>query len=556
MKKTILLAFCALWVACQQTKYPKGIEHVVVIGIDGMSTQGLMEAHTPCMDSLMQSGAYSYRVRSILPSVSSPNWSAMLSGAGPEVTGVVDNSWQRGVYELPAVTFTDNGYFPGIFRILRDGKPEAVTASFYNWGGFGNLLEKEAIDSCASFPTALETAQRTADFIRERKPDFVFIQLDEVDGYGHQSGHMSPSYLRGIEEADAQVRIVVDAVAQAGLASSTLIMIVSDHGGIYYWHGGYAYEEVTTPVIFAGPGVKKNYLIRRQIYRYDVAADVAFALGLEAPQVWVGRPTRAAYEGFEEAPAPSFREKEVLPPPRFHADPVAVPHGGLFVDKPAEVVIKHPIGVTGEIRYTLDGSVPTRASALYDGAFRLEQSAVVIARLFGANGSESPTVSARYRVVRSTDGHGLHYAFYSLSPDIREMPSLAGLKPVATGVCYELDFFAPDFVDLRTRYDRDMGACFNGWLEIDREGAYMFYMWTKGGCKLYVNSELVLNNRRLGDSDTKGEIYLEKGRHPIRLEYVRKQHLRPEVMEMINLEYEGEGLPRQKLPADKLFLSN
>ena len=241
MKGFILSVCCVLLVACQETKYPKGIEHVIVIGIDGMSSQGLIRAHTPCMDSLLHAGAWSYTDRCILPSVSSPNWSAMLSGAGPEVTGVINNSWRRGVYELPSVTLTDNGYFPGIFRILRDAKPQAVTAAFYNWGGFGDLLEKEVIDSCASFPTSLETAKKTAEYILARKPNFVFIQLDEVDGAGHELGHMSDGYLRKIEETDTHVQLIVDAVKQAGIAGSTLIMVVSDHGGIYYWHGGYAY---------------------------------------------------------------------------------------------------------------------------------------------------------------------------------------------------------------------------------------------------------------------------------------------------------------------------
>jgi hypothetical protein len=554
MKKTIVFACCILLAACQGTKYPQGIEHVIVIGIDGMSSQGLIRAHTPCMDSLMHAGAYSYKDRCVLPSVSSPNWHAMLSGAGPELTGVFDNSWKRGEYELPPVTLTDNGYFPNIFRLIRDRKPQAVTASFYNWGGFGNLLEKEVIDSCATLPSSLETAQHTAAYILEKKPNFVFIQLDEVDGAGHESGHMSPGYLRKIEEIDTHVRLVVDAVAQAGMAGSTLIMVVSDHGGIFYWHGGYAYEEVSTPIIFAGPGIRKDYLIRQQIYKYDVAADVAFALGLETPQAWVGRPTRTAYEGFGHETAPTYREIEVLPPPMFYADPVAVPHGGLFVDRPAEVVIEKPTGVEGDIRYTLDGSMPTRTSALYDGTLRLEKSARVIAKLFGAK-SESPSVSAQYRVVDSKAGNGLHYTFYALPPDIREMPSFATLKPVAEGTCYELDFFAPDFLNLRTRYPQDMAVCFTGWLEIEQEGPYTFYIWTKGGSKLYLKSDLVLNNRRLGDSDTKGEIYLEKGRHPLRLEYARKQHLHPEVQEMINLEYEGEGMSRRKIPADRLFLN-
>ncbi|GHV49220.1 hypothetical protein FACS1894181_07580 [Bacteroidia bacterium] len=106
-----IVAFSILFLAlasCGQKKYPQGIEHVIIIGIDGMSTQGLLEASTPCMDSLMREGAYAYDVRCVLPAVSAPNWAAMLNGAGPEATGVLDNSWKRDQWSLPAVAKTGN----------------------------------------------------------------------------------------------------------------------------------------------------------------------------------------------------------------------------------------------------------------------------------------------------------------------------------------------------------------------------------------------------------------------------------------------------------------
>jgi hypothetical protein len=331
-------------------------------------------------------------------------------------------------------------------------------------------------------------------------------------------------------------------------------MVVSDHGGIFYWHGGYAYEEISTPVIFSGPGVKKDYRINRQIYKYDVAADVAFAFGLEAPQVWTGRPARTVYEGFGEDKKPLYKELETLPPPMFYAEPVAVPHGGLFVDKPAEVVIKKPIGVEGEIRYTVDGTTPTRESALYTAPFKLDQSANVTAKLFGKTG-ESSTVESQYRMVDSKSGHGLNFSYYSVDPELIEMPSFAGLKPVGTGTSYELDFMSPDFIPLRTQYDQNMGVIFTGWLQVDFDAPYQFEIWTKGGSKFYIDSQLVLNNRTLGDSRTNGEIYLTKGLHPVRFEYCRKQQLKPEVAEMINMEYKAPGMKSQKIAADKWFLN-
>ncbi|MDR3268540.1 MAG: alkaline phosphatase family protein [Tannerella sp.] len=397
MKKLIGIVFCVLLAACRQGEYPKGIQHVVVIGIDGLSSQGLREAHTPCMDSLMRNGAYSYTDRCVIPTVSKPNWHAMISGAGPEATGVVSNSWNRNQYDFPAVALTGNHTFPNIFRVIRKQMPAAELGSIYHWGDFGSILEDDIMNLSQSCSSALGTAQQTAQYILDRKPALTFIQLDEVDHIGHQDGHMSPAYLQEIETTDGHVRMIVDAVQQAGIAESTLIMVVSDHGGIFRKHGDNTYEEFNTPIIFSGKGVKKNYLIRQQIYKYDVAANIAFALGLETPQVWTGRPTRAAYEGFDE-PANLWTDGiDVLPPPRFRAETYSAPNGIFTVDVPAEVHILIPEGVEGEIRYTTDESTPTRNSTLYREPFTVDRYTVITARLFGDKG-ESPQAVAFYRV--------------------------------------------------------------------------------------------------------------------------------------------------------------
>ena len=395
MKKLInylLVAICIL-PSCVSKPADRFFEHVVVIGIDGMGVQGFLKAQKPCMDSLMRNGAYSFTMRCVLPTSSKPNWNAMLCGAGPDITGVTSNGWYRDSFDLPPVAMTENHSFPNIFRVIREQKPEAELGSVYDWGDFKSMLDDDIMDMSATYSSAIEVAVRSAEYIKEKKPDFLFIQLDEVDHYGHSDGHMSPAYIRSIEDADTHVRIIVNAIKEAGIADKTLIMVVSDHGGIFHGHGGNSYEELTTPIIFAGKGVKKDYLIKQQIYRYDIAATVAFALGMEAPQVWIGRPTQAAFLGFDE-PANLWKGVEVLPPPMFCTDTYYPP---IAVDKSVEVCIQAPLGVEGVIRYTTDESIPTRESTLYTGAFLLDKSTIVIAKLFNDDG-ESPKVIAQYRI--------------------------------------------------------------------------------------------------------------------------------------------------------------
>ncbi|MDR3260534.1 MAG: alkaline phosphatase family protein [Tannerella sp.] len=547
MKNVIVCVFigCVLLAACRQDKHPQGIAHVVVIGIDGLSAQGLREATTPCLDSLTQNGASNYAVRCVLPTVSTPNWNAMLTGAGPDITGVTGNGWDRNTFDLPPVIMTENRMFPNIFRVMREQKPEWEIGSVFDWGGFGNMLEAELLNTFENASGSPATAQKAAEYILEKKPHFLFIQLDEVDGHGHGKGHMSPGYLEGITEMDKQVRVIVDAIRQAGIADNTLIMVVSDHGGLYYGHGGNSYEELTVPVIFSGKGIKKNYRIKQQMYMYDVAANIAFAFGLKTPQAWVGRPTKPAFEGFDE-PDNLWKGVDMLPPPAFQVGKVIEPQGDLYVDRPAEVVIRIPEGVEGVIRYTTDGTAPAKESPAYTAPFTVQKSTVITARIFSPDG-ESANVKAYYRVADSKAGNGLNVAFYKQN-DIREIPSFRELKPVATAVCHEFSLLEPDVKTLVDQYATDFAVTFSGKIQIDADGLYTFSIRSNDGCKLYIDSELTVNSNSLGGVTNSGKIELTKGLHTIRMEYFNHdKECR------LYAWYEGPGAPYQIIPADKLF---
>ncbi|MDR1920012.1 MAG: alkaline phosphatase family protein [Tannerellaceae bacterium] len=554
MKKIIVAAIASFFlIACQENQYPSGIEHIVVIGIDGMSSFGLKAAETPCMDSLMQNGAYHFTVRSVLPSSSTPNWNAALSGVGPEGTGAVDNSWIDGALSFPYVAMTNERRFPNIFRIIREQKPEAEMGAIYQWGDFANMFDKSVMNKAETYPTALETAQKAAAYIIDKKPQLTFVHLDDVDGVGHNFGHMSPAYLKSIEEADKYVRIITDAIREAGIADETLIMVTADHGGLFYAHGGNAYEELMTPFIFSGKNVKKNYLIRQTMYRYDLAADLAFALGLARPQQWVGRPTPPAYLGFEE-PDNLWESAEVLPPPTFITKEINqnFMYGGLWIDAPATVDIRTQAG-GGEIHYTTDLTEPTQESPLYTAPFTIEKSAWIQARVFGKYGASTKAV-AQYRIADSSAGNGLNYAVYHC-PDASFMPSFENRSPIATGSCYEFGLHTPEnsahpMLEAISQYKDHLGLVFNGWIEIDTDDTYTFTLWSTGGSKLFIGNELIVNNRGNGHTGNTGEIVLTKGFYPIKVEAFHNDGAAGTI---IIASYEAQGIPKQIIPGDKLF---
>src|SRR6266550_1778399 len=182
-KKLLALAAAAVVVATIQAVPARplpGVEHVVIIGVDGMSPKGLEVAKTPHMHQLMREGAYTLHARGVMPTVSSPNWASMIMGAGPEQHGVTSNDWQPDKFEISPVAVGSGGIFPTIFGVLRQQRPKAKIACVHDWDGFGRLLEARAMDVLENVKGSPATTRRAIEVIRQNKPTFLFVHFDDV----------------------------------------------------------------------------------------------------------------------------------------------------------------------------------------------------------------------------------------------------------------------------------------------------------------------------------------------------------------------------------------
>src|SRR5690606_3394940 len=148
-------------------------------------------------------------------------------------------------HTLPPVVQGEDGRFPSIFSVLRAQHPHAQTASIYHWGDFGRLYNRTLVDYDVHQPTADSTAAVAAAYLQQQRPELTFIHLDHVDAAGHEAGHGTAAYLAAIAKADSLVGQVMQGINRAGIAGETVIMIVSDHGGIGKGHGGETPEETT-----------------------------------------------------------------------------------------------------------------------------------------------------------------------------------------------------------------------------------------------------------------------------------------------------------------------
>ncbi len=248
-------------------------QYVALIGMDGMGNFNQHTA-TPCMDKIFANGAVTYDALSLDPTISAQNWGAMLLGAMPAVHGLTNSIVGTHPYTNEAL--------PSVFKRLRAAYPDAYLAACNNWNpiNIGIIEDGIGVDKYTA-PNDAELTPRILDCVA-KKPKYLFVQFDDIDGAGHGCGYGSEGHLNKITEIDALVGQVYDAYKAAGILDETLFMVIADHGGWVRGHGGYTDGEKYIFFGATGKGVQKGTV--GYTTTKDMAAIVLYALGLDIPE--------------------------------------------------------------------------------------------------------------------------------------------------------------------------------------------------------------------------------------------------------------------------------
>ncbi len=281
--------FLILITGCKEKQSPR----LLFIALDGISIEGLQAARTPNIDMLMHEGVFSLKTRVVMPSVTLPNWTSHLTGSGPEQHGVTNNSWTLDNHVLPAVETDGKGYYPSVFKILKDQVPGVKTAFYYNWENLIYPYNQEYLDEVRFEEEEgyIGNYGHAFDFIRENasSPVFVFLYTVHTDENGHRHGWMSPEYISSIEEADEQIGLLVERLKEAGLYEGTHFIVASDHGGTGTGHGGVTPVEMTVPWSLTGPGIPHGLEMTGPNNTVNSAFVIAHLFGCQTPDSWTGK---------------------------------------------------------------------------------------------------------------------------------------------------------------------------------------------------------------------------------------------------------------------------
>jgi predicted AlkP superfamily pyrophosphatase or phosphodiesterase len=242
---------------------------VVLISVDGMKPEAIIDAQNhhlkvPNLRAFMADGVYANGVRGVLPTLTYPSHTTLLTGASPAKHGIYDNTTfdpllrnQRGWYwyaeDIKVPTLWDaaaaahletaNVYWPvsvganityNLSQIWRTGTDDdlKLQRALSTKG-----LEQELSADLGRYPGGMEEtvaedeirARFAIRLLQKKHPRFFTVYLTGLDTEQHLSGPFSPKSNETLERLDAVVGSL-RAAAEKEAPGRATICVVSDHG--------------------------------------------------------------------------------------------------------------------------------------------------------------------------------------------------------------------------------------------------------------------------------------------------------------------------------------
>jgi predicted AlkP superfamily pyrophosphatase or phosphodiesterase len=247
------------------------IQHVIIISVDGLKPQSYTEpgAHglkVPTMRTMVRDGASSDGVQSVLPSVTFPSHTAMVTGTNPGTSGIISNPGAEALGTGPGGWrwYEEDIRTPTIWQLARQrglrtalvlwpmtaGAPADLNVPEFSRAATRDDLKllralstpsgvfAEVAKMFPDFPRAIMPPDQTdaafADIacyaIEKLQPNLLLLHLPTVDGAEHEKGPFSAEAIAATELADTQIARVIASAKKAGIWESTILVVLSDHG--------------------------------------------------------------------------------------------------------------------------------------------------------------------------------------------------------------------------------------------------------------------------------------------------------------------------------------
>jgi hypothetical protein len=239
--------------------------HVVIVSVDGLMPRTYTTAapsKVPVLRGLAADGAWARGVVGVMPSVTYPSHTTMITGVPPAVHGIVSNrildpenhsnsAWYWFAEAIKSVTL------PGAVRSrgLRAGAVnwpvtigmdlDYLVPEYTPWRHATGLLLLDALTRPAGVIRSAEAAagrpfpwpftdrdrvDLAIHIIKTWRPHLLLLHVFETDSAAHTYGPDSPEALEAVERIDSYLGSLFDAARAAVPAERLHLVVVSDHG--------------------------------------------------------------------------------------------------------------------------------------------------------------------------------------------------------------------------------------------------------------------------------------------------------------------------------------
>lgn len=239
---------------------------VIMISIDGLMPSSYMSAETatqtPNLRRLAQAGVYADGVVGVLPTVTYPSHTTLITGVDPSVHGIYDNRifdpenksdgawyWYARSIKVPTLPMAARARglraaavtWPVTIGMDLDYlAPEYIGSSHEESVNMLRTLSQprtllDAVEAARGKPFGWPQNDRdrtdiTNFILKTFDPNVMLLHLIALDGAQHSYGPGSPEALKTLAGIDALVGEILETVRTSGRADRTHVAVVSDHG--------------------------------------------------------------------------------------------------------------------------------------------------------------------------------------------------------------------------------------------------------------------------------------------------------------------------------------
>ena len=260
----------------QSSAASKPIRHVIVISIDGMKPESYTDPDVhglkiPTLRQIVRDGASSDGVQPVMPTVTYPSHTTMMTGVNPGTHGIVANPawdpfgqnyngyrWYEEDIRVPTLwqLARQHGLRTALIHwpvtvgaqadiivpeIWRANIPEDLKLlRALSTRGILEEVSKEYPDFTAGTIPPVQTDAAFTDIacyaLKKSQSNLLLLHLAMVDHEEHLHGPFSPEANAATETADAQVARVIAEAKKDGIWDSTVLVVLSDHGFVPISH--------------------------------------------------------------------------------------------------------------------------------------------------------------------------------------------------------------------------------------------------------------------------------------------------------------------------------